>query len=148
MTDIEQLVKQHGLSSHQYADDIQIYSYSKREEIKRLVQQTVECFCAIATLSSNRLHIKLSKTDAIRFSNDSKRHLIPTKPLHLNGADVVPLKTVLNLGAFLNLGLTMDEHAKRVSAGCYETLHVLREAKPFICTTPSLPISAIHSDKT
>ena len=44
VTDIEQLVRQHGLSSHQYADDIQIYGYSKSEEITRLVQQT-SCSC-------------------------------------------------------------------------------------------------------
>ena len=62
VADIEQLVKQHGLSSHQYADDIQIYGYSKPEEIITLVQQTVECFCAIAAwASSNRLHLNSSK---------------------------------------------------------------------------------------
>ena len=64
VTDVEQLVKQ-------YADDIQIYGYSKPEEIIRLVQQTVECFCA-AWASSNRLHLNSSKTYAIWFSTDSK----------------------------------------------------------------------------
>ena len=133
VTNIEQLVKQHGLSRNQYADDVQIYGYSKPEEITRLVQQTVECFCAIAAwASSNRLHLNSSKTDAIWFSTDTKRHLIPTIPLHLNGADVVPSETVRNLGAYLDSGLTMDELAKRVSAGCYATLRVLRETKPFI----------------
>ena len=133
LADIEQLVRQHGLSSHQYADDIQIYGYSKPEEIITLVQQTVECFCAIAAwTSSNILHLNSSKTEAIWFSTDSKRHLIPTIPLRLNGADVVPSRTVRNLGAYLDSGLAMNEHTKRVSAGCYATLRVLREAKPFI----------------
>ena len=50
----------------------------------------------------------------------------------LLNVDVVPLKTIRNLGAYLDWGLTMDEHAKRTSAGCYATLRVLREAKPFI----------------
>ena len=66
VTDTEQLVEQHGLSRPQYADDIQIYGYSKPEEITCLVHQTVECFCAIAAwASSNCLHLNSSKTDAI-----------------------------------------------------------------------------------
>ena len=43
--DIEQLVRQYGLSGHQYAADIQMYGYSKPEEITCLVQQTVVLLC-------------------------------------------------------------------------------------------------------
>ena len=50
--------------------------------------------------------------------------------LMLDGA--VPSETVQNLGDYLDSGFTMDEHPKRVSAGCYSTLRVLREAKPFV----------------
>ena len=63
--EIEKLVRQ-TWSSHQHTDDIQIYDYSKQEETTCLVQQTVECFCAIAACaSSNRLYLNSSKTDAI-----------------------------------------------------------------------------------
>ena len=82
--------------------------------------------------SSNRLNLNSSKIDAIWFSTESKRHLIPTIPLRLNGPDAVPSETVRNLGTYLDSGLTMDEHEKRVSAGYYTILRVLREAKPFI----------------
>ena len=36
------------------------------------------------------------------------------------------------LGQDLDSGLTMNEHAKRVSAGCYAILCALKKAKPFI----------------
>ena len=66
--------------------------------------------------SSNLLHLNSGKTDGFTDMVQYwlKRHLIPTTPLHLNGADVVPSETVRNLGAYLDSGLTMDEHAKRV----------------------------------
>ena len=59
--------------------------------------------------------------------------IIPTTPFQLHGFDV-PSETEIslrNLGAYLDSGLTMEEHVRRVSASCY-ALRVLRKARLFI----------------
>ena len=69
----------------------------------RLLRVRVSFRAIVAWAPSNRLHLNSSKIDVIWFNTDSKRHLIPTIPLHLNGADVVPSETVRNLGSYFGL---------------------------------------------
>ena len=58
----------HGLTSHQHADDIQMYGCSEPEAVSQLVRQIIDCFFEIATwASSNLLCLNSDKTDMVHY---------------------------------------------------------------------------------
>ena len=133
VSDIAGIVAAHGLSSHQYADDIQIYGHCCPEGIPGLVCRVSTCFREIVSwTSSNRLRLNPDKTEAIWFGSPAGCSRIGSPTLQLTGATIIPLQTVRSLGMYLDSSLTMGPHVGRIDAGCHAKLRVLKEAKPFV----------------
>ena len=133
VSDIAGIVAAHGLSSHQYADDTQIYGHCRPEGVPDLVCRVSTCFREIVSwTSSNRLRLNPDKTEAIWFGSPAGCSRIGSPTLQLTGATIIPSQTVRSLGMYLDSSLTMGPHVGRVAAGCYAKLRVLKEAKPFV----------------
>ena len=83
------------------------------------------------------------------FSTYSKRHLIPTIPLHLNWSWCCSIREGSKSWGLFGLGLTMDEHAKNgvcrliCNTSCSQRSKAIHPAQHLHYTG-----SAIHSDKT
>ena len=133
VSDIAGIVATHGHSSHQYADDTQIYGHCRPEGVPDLVCRVSTCFREIVSwTSSNRLRLNPDKTEAIWFGSPAGCSRIGSPTLQLTGATIIPSQTVRSLGMYLDSSLTMGPHVGRVAAGCYAKLRVLKEAKPFV----------------
>ena len=133
VSDIAGIVAAHGLSSHQYADDTQIYGHCRPEGVPGLVCRVSTCFREIVSwTSSNRLRLNPDKTEAIWFGSPAVCSRIGSPTLQLTGATIIPSQIVRSLGMYLDSSLTMGPQVGRVAAGCYAKLRVVKEAKPFV----------------
>ena len=81
VSDIAGIVAAHGLSSHQYADDTQIYGHCRPEGVPDLVCRVSTCFREIVSwTSSNRLRLNPDKTEAMVLQPDA----VALAPRHFN----------------------------------------------------------------
>ena len=65
----------HGLRSHFYADDSQIYASCKPKDSKTLKANILQCINDISSwMSSNRLKLNPTKTEFMWCSSPSQRH--------------------------------------------------------------------------
>ena len=64
--DVLQLVRDHGLVPHAYADDTQILGICPLSETDALQSQVSDCLDAVASwMAADRLQLNHSKTDAL-----------------------------------------------------------------------------------
>ena len=65
-TDVPNIVQQHELSSHTYADDTQLYAHCKAQSCQKTAVKVIECIKDIDRwMSSNRLKLNGDKTQFI-----------------------------------------------------------------------------------
>ena len=61
--DVPNILQQHGLSSHTYADDTQLYAHCKAQSCQEAAVKVTECIKDIDMwMSSNRLELNGDKT--------------------------------------------------------------------------------------
>ena len=98
-------------------------------------------------MRSNRLQLNADKTEVMWCSSSRRQHQIPTAPL-LVGSDVVtPVKSVRDLGIYVDSDLSMRTHVSRTVSGCFAILRQLRSVRRSV-TKPvlqSLVVSLVLS---
>ena len=77
-------------------------------------------------MRSNRLCLNSDKTEAIWVSTPWRQHQLPVTPMLIDGSSVLPVRTVRNLGVFIDADLVMRSHVARVVAQCFDVLRRLR----------------------
>ena len=146
--DLLRLVRDHGLNPHLYADDTQIYGSCTPGGADQLLGRVSACIDDVAAwMRSNRLQLNADKTEVMWCSSSRRQHQIPTAPL-LVGSDVVtPVKSVRDLGIYVDSDLSMRTHVSRTVSGCFAILRQLRSVRRSV-TKPvlqSLVVSLVLS---
>jgi len=107
VADVLQLVKDHGLMPHAYADDTQILGICCQTHQNRVS----DCLDAVGSwMAANRLLLNNNKTEALCCSSLRRQHQILTRPVGVGSAYVQPVATVRNLGVYLDDDATMRTH--------------------------------------
>lgn len=105
-----QIIKNHSINYHSYADDTQI-CFSLSPKILPLLESLHECLSQINNwVSQNLLQLNMNKTEVIVLGNNEQR--IKTTTLQ----DTMELKakeTVKNLGVIVDSDLSFSSHAKK-----------------------------------
>ena len=84
--DLVGLIQRHGLSSHLYADDTQVYGTCRPSDVGALIGRLSECMDDIASwIASNRLQLNADKTELLWF-HTSGRTCNPVTPFHFASA--------------------------------------------------------------
>ena len=121
--DVLQLVKDHGLVPHAYADDTQILGICRPSETDELQTSVSNCLDAVSSwMSDNRLQLNHSKTEVLWCSSTRRQHQIPTKPVRVGGTSVQPVAVVRNLGVYLDAPVTMRAHVTATVRTCFASL--------------------------
>ena len=80
--DVLQLVKDHRLLPHAYADDTQILGVCRPSETDELQHRVSDCLDAVSSwMAANRLQLNHEKTEALWCSSARRQHHIPTTPV-------------------------------------------------------------------
>jgi len=77
-------------------------------------------------MHSNRLCLNSDKTELIWVSTPRLQHQLLVSPMLINGSSVKPVRTVRNLGVFINADRVMRSRVTRVVAQCFAVLRHLR----------------------
>ena len=142
--DLYNVVASLGPTSHQFADDLQLYLSCRPEDSVVCAQQM---HCALETvhnwMSANRLRLNPSKSQFIWFGTTRARCRIDKNALASASLTGQSCNVVRDLGVLLDGGLTMADHVSHISRISYYELRQIR----VIRRTLSLSAAAvlIHS---
>jgi len=127
VADVLQLVYDHGLMSHAYADDTQILGIRCPSESEALQNLVFDCLDAVGSwMAANRLLLNNDKTEALWRSSLRRQHQIPTIPVRVGSASVQPVATVRNLGVYLDADATVRAHVTSTVRACF-AINLLRQ---------------------
>jgi hypothetical protein len=136
--DLLQLVHEHGLDPHLYADDTQIYGSCHPGDFSQLQSRVSSCINDVSQwMRSNRLQLNADKTEVIWFSSARRQHQIPTAKFVIGNDVISPVLSVRDLGIYLDSDLSMRSHVSRTVSACFATLRQIRSIRRSI-TRPVL----------
>ena len=146
--DLISLVENSGLLPHLYADDTQVYGSCRPSAIAAFSVKLSQCLDDVAMwMSSNRLQLNSDKTEVLWCATGRRQHQLPTEALPVNGAPVLPVTSVRNLGIYIDADLVMRTHVQRTVSCCFATLRQLRQIRRCVSadTLRTLVVSLVLS---
>ncbi|XP_072246412.1 uncharacterized protein [Leuresthes tenuis] len=115
MLPLGNIIRQHGINFHCYADDTQLYLSMKPDETNRLVRLQA-CLKDIKTwMTQNCLLLNSDKTEVVLFGPERFREKLSSYIVTLDGISLASSSTVRNLGVIFDQNLSFDAHIKLVS---------------------------------
>jgi hypothetical protein len=122
-----EIAELHGVSSHLYADDTQLYfafDLNSPSDFETAIGKVKNCIDDIMTwMSQNKLKLNDDKTEFLVLSSSRQQHKIPEASLSIGSATIARSKTARNLGVIFDSTLSMESH---VSAICKNSFFQLR----------------------
>ena len=130
--DLAELIEEHLLGHHMYADDTQLMAHLTINDIPSVATRLQNCIEAIQVwCNSRRLQLNPTKTELIWFG--SKTNLKKIADLDLNlyiGPDIIkPVNVVRDLGVYLDSELSMEHHISTVVRACFFHLRRLKSIR-------------------
>ena len=102
MLPLGNIIRQHGINFHCYADDTQLYLSMKPDETNRLVRIQA-CLKDINTwMTQNCLILNSDKTKVVIFGPESFREKLSSYIVTLDGISLASSSTVRNLGVIFD----------------------------------------------
>jgi len=128
---LHDVIRQHGLKNHCYADDSQIYGSCRAKDSASLRTTMLDCIADVgAWMASNRLKLNPVKTEFMWCSTSGmSNHIDNVTPFVVDGSSVVPVTSVRLLGVQLDSELTMVPHVSRTVSTCFYQLRRLKGAR-------------------
>jgi hypothetical protein len=128
-TDLCSQIENHGLSSHVYADDTQVYGTRRPNAVDALSRKS-ECVSNIAGwIKSYRLQLISNKTEVLWCATVRRQHQSPTASLSTDGFQVAPVLSVRDLGIYDDADLVMRTQVLQRVSRCFATLRQLRQIR-------------------
>ena len=128
--DLIELIERHELSAHLYADDTQVYGSCRPADVTSFSAMLTRCVDEAASwMKSNRLQSNPAKAEVLWCTTNRRQHQLPTTPLTIEGAAVAPVKSVRDLGIFIDADLIMRTHVQRTVSQCFAALRKLRQIR-------------------
>jgi len=127
VADVAEIPERHGLGSHFYADDVQLYLTCRRDDSVACARRVSACIEDINDwMASNRLMMNPAKTDVLWCST---RQQPPDLPLTPAGTTVQPSTSVRNLGVLFDADLSLKAHVNQLTARCYCCLRRIKSCR-------------------
>jgi len=122
------MISKHGLMSHFYADDTQLYFYCQPEQMSDLAIKFSEYTVELeAWMASNRLKLNCEKTEILWLRSRYQQLMPNSIPIVSVGVSAVePSDGARNLGVYFDINLNMKQHINNVCRQCYFQLRQLR----------------------
>ena len=151
--DLIELIERHGLSAHLYADDTQVYGSCRPTDVVSFSTTLTGCVDETASwLKSNRLQSNPDKAEVLWCATNRRQHQLPTTPLSIKGAAVAPVKSVRDLGIYIDADLITRTHPTNgvADSQCFAALRKLRQIRRSVppATFQSLVVTLVLADET
>ncbi len=129
MLPLAQIIEQHKIFYHTYADDIQLYltvsphDHSPLQQLNKCIEQIQQWMC------HNSLQLNTDKAEIIVFGPKEQRQKISTL---LNSMSLKPVNQARNLGVVLDSDLNFNSHIKTITKTAYYHLKNIARIKGFL----------------
>ena len=134
--DLLQLIQSYGLHPHLYADDTQIYGFCHPNATAYLQDHVTECIADVSSwMQSNRLQLNTNKTEVLWCSSARRQHQIPDVPFTIGSDAVKPVRSVRDLGIYIDSDLSMNAHVSRTVSVCFAALRQIRSIRRSVTNT-------------
>jgi len=136
-SDLELIAHDHDVEAHFYADDSQLYIFSKLDKVsaKTAEERLLRCLDSVAEwMKSNRLSLNPSKTQFMRCATQRRLSQLNTTPILFRGESITPASSVRNLGVIVDQSLSFRPHISHVVSSCF---YQLRRMKSSLKRLPS-----------
>ena len=80
-------------------------------------------------MQSNRLQLNAAKTEVLWCSSARRQHQIPIDPLMVGSDAVLSVRSVRDLGIYIDADLSMSTHVSRTVSTCFASLRQLRSIR-------------------
>ena len=140
------LIQSHGLHPHLYADDNQIYGFCRPNDSAELQCRLSNCISDVASwMRSNRLQLNSTKTELLWCSSARRQHQIPNAPIAVGSDNIAPVRSVRNLGIYVDSDVSMLTHVVRTVSSCFAILLRIRSIRRSVSSSvlKSLVVSLV-----
>lgn len=122
------IITSHGLMTHCYADDTQVYFYCPPEQMSILADRFNRCIAEIERwMHSNRLKLNCDKSQFVWLaSRNTFRSLPVLQPVNICDSLLQPVNAAKNLGFYFDRNLDLKQHVSNVCRQSYFQLRQLR----------------------
>jgi hypothetical protein len=128
--DLVGVIERHGLCSHLFADDTQVYGRCPVTEMDDLATRVSVCADDILSwMRSNRLQLNTDKSELIWCSTPKRLCHLPATPIRVGDDIIPPSSSVRDLGIFIDADLSMRTHVGRTTASCFAALRQIRSVR-------------------
>ena len=134
VADLLQLVKRYGLHPHCSADDTQIYVFSDPPDCT-LQERLSVCVDEVFSWMFNRLQLNPAKTEVLWSSSVRRQHQIPTGSACVGDTSVLPVRTVRDLGVYIDADVVMSAHVTAIIKACFAGLRQIRSVRRSLTRT-------------
>ena len=94
-------------------------------------------------MKSNRLQLNASKTEVFWCGSTRRQHQVPTTSVRLGDEDIAPVRSVRDLGIYLDADASMSTHVAKTASHCFAALRQIRSVRRSI--SKSVLLSLITS---
>ena len=98
------------------------------------------CIAEVALwMRSNRLQLNADKSEALWCTSARRQHQIPDDPLLVCSDTVTPVRSVGDLGIYVDSDLSMSTHVMRTVTSCFAVMRQIRSirrsvSQPVLCS--------------
>ena len=144
MLPLGNIIRNHGINFHCYADDTQLYISAKPDTIAK--QSTMEaCLKDMKEwMAHNFLLLNSGKTEILVGSPKSIRNKMPDISLHLDGVSVASSAVIKNLGVIFDPELSFVTHIKNTSRIAFFHLRNIAKIRKMNPTYTANPLVEGH----
>uniref|UniRef100_A0A8C9WRN8 Reverse transcriptase domain-containing protein n=1 Tax=Scleropages formosus TaxID=113540 RepID=A0A8C9WRN8_SCLFO len=137
MLPLGDIIGNHNVNFHSYADDTQLYVSFKPDDPSHVVSLT-NCFTSIKLwMSNNFLSLNASKTEVLVVGGDAKTLDTITSIFTTNGIIFKRTDCVKDLGVLLDGKLSFVSHVNALTKSCFLQLRSIAKMRRFLCRRDS-----------
>ena len=132
---IGEIIRKHGLTSHHYADDLQILiTFDLNiDSLLDAIRRLEECIAEIKTwMTANYLKVNDDKSEFMPVVPRSAAHLLEGLTISIGEVRVSAVKNVRNLGVYLDCHLDMSHNVAILLKSCYFRMYHIGQIRKFL----------------
>ena len=142
-TSMSQIVTNHDVSHHMYADDTQVYIELSQSDTHTSISSLSDCLTDISLwMKSSKLKLNSDKTEFIIIGTKQQRHKLSNHfAVKLLDNDITPSDSVRNLGVIFDSDFSFHKHVSNICKSCFYHVRDLRRIRRHIPLSTAKTIS-------